>query len=139
MDEKHEDFKRDIGHSNKLDFHCPYCVHWKGEKRIEDWLISNNINYIIQMKFDDLIGTGNGLLSYDFYLLAYNLLIEYQGNFHDGSANVSILQTKEMLIKQIEHDKRKKEYAKEHNINFLEIWYWDFNNIEEILKEVLIV
>ena len=35
--------------------------------------------------------------------------------------------------KQLEHDKRKREYAKSHNINLLEIWYFSFNDIDEIL------
>lgn len=39
--------------------------------------------------------------------------------------------------KQQEHDRRKREYAKSHNIELLEIWYWDFDNIEEILDKRL--
>jgi len=39
--------------------------------------------------------------------------------------------------KQLEHDRRKREYAKKHNINLLEIWYWDFDNIEKILDREL--
>jgi hypothetical protein len=38
---------------------------------------------------------------------------------------------------QQEHDKRKREYAEKHNIKLLEIWYWDFDNIETILKKEL--
>ena len=38
---------------------------------------------------------------------------------------------------QQEHDKRKKEYAKLHNIKLLEIWYYDFDNITEILNKEL--
>lgn len=38
---------------------------------------------------------------------------------------------------QDEHDKRKRNYAKEHNINLLEIWYYDIDNIEDILLERL--
>lgn len=29
----------------------------------------------------------------------------------------------------------KRQYAKAHNIKLLEIWYWDFDNIEEILNK----
>jgi len=83
-----------------------------------------------------LIGVGGGNLSYDFYLPNYNLLIEYQGEFHDGTA---IQQSKEKFKKQLEHDKRKREYADNHNINLLEIWYWDFDNIEKILKRELMI
>ena len=36
-----------------------------------------------------------------------------------------------------EHAKRKREYAKNHNIKLLEIWYWDYDTIEEILNKEL--
>lgn len=36
-----------------------------------------------------------------------------------------------------EHDKRKREYAKSHGYKLLEIWYYDYNNIEEILNREL--
>jgi very-short-patch-repair endonuclease len=71
-------------------------------------------------------------LSYDFYLPSYNLLIEYQGEYHDGTANN---QSKDAFLRQQEHDKRKLEYSVEHNIELLEIWYYDFENIENILQQ----
>lgn len=37
------------------------------------------------------------------------------------------------------HDTIKRTYLKDHNIKLLEIWYWDFNNIEEILKSRLLL
>ena len=88
----------------------------------------------MQHKYDNLRGVNNGLLSYDFYLEQYNLLIEYQGQYHDGTARN---QTKEQFEIQQEHDRRKKEYTKSHNIELLEIWYWDFDNIETILNNKL--
>ena len=81
-----------------------------------------------------MIGLKEGLLSYDFYLPKYNLLIEYQGEYHDGSVHK---ETKERFERQQEHDRRKREYAERNNIKLLEIWYWDFDNIEEILKEMV--
>lgn len=114
---------------------CPQCASSKGEQKITKWLRINNINFIPQKEFDGLIGLGGGNLSYDFYLPDYNLLIEYQGEFHDGTARQ---QTEEQFKKQKEHDKKKCEYAKGNNINLLEIWYWDFNNIEEILRKQIL-
>ena len=102
-----------------------------GEDKILEYLKVHDFYVIRQKEFDGLIGLGNGNLSYDFYLPYYNLLIEYQGEFHDGTAR---LQTKKKYIKQQEHDKRKREYAEKHDIKLLEIWYWDFNKIEEILS-----
>lgn len=113
---------------------CPICNESKGEKRIAKYLNINQIDFKPQYKFKDLVGVKNGLLSYDFYLPYYNLLIEYQGEFHK-SRQKHVSENK--FKKQQEHDKRKREYAVNNNINLLEIWYWDFDNIEEILKKEL--
>jgi len=121
-----------IRHGNILS--CSACSESKGEKRIREWLRLNNILFESQKEFNGLVGLSNGLLSYDFYLSNYNLLIEYQGEFHDGNGNYFV---KKNLKKQLQHDKRKKEYAHKHNINLLEIWYWDYDNIEEILESEL--
>jgi hypothetical protein len=103
----------------------------KGEKKIKEYLALNNVQYVPQKEFEGLIGLKGKKLSYDFYLPDYNLLIEYQGEFHDGNGNYYM---KQNLKKQQEHDRRKKEYAKNNNISLLEIWYRDFNRIEEILS-----
>ena len=113
---------------------CPICNQSKGEKRILKYLNENNIEYIYQMKYSDLRGINDGLLSYDFYLPTYNLLIEYQGEYHDHT--VSNQSDFDFAIQQ-EHDKRKKEYAEKNNIQLLEIWYWDFDNIEKILDTII--
>ena len=111
---------------------CPNCSKSKGELKISEILNTYNISYKSQQYFDGLIGVGNGLLSYDFYLPEINLLIEFQGQFHDGTSK---LQTYEEYEKQQEHDRRKRQYAKDNNIKLLEIWYWDFDNIESILNK----
>jgi len=113
---------------------CPKCGESAGENKISNFLNKNNIFSISQKTYDNLIGIKKGLLSYDFYLPNYNLLIEYQGEFHDGNGNYYM---KHNLKRQQEHDKRKREYADKHNIKLLEIWYWDFDNIEEILEKEL--
>lgn len=125
--------------ANKTGCKCLDCYSSKGETCISDYL-SNRLNliknkdFITQMRFDNLIGINGGQLRYDFYLPKYNLLIEYQGEFHDGSTRC---QTEYDIKKQQEHDRRKREYADNHNIKLLEIWYWDFDNIEEILNREL--
>lgn len=113
---------------------CPLCNKSKGESRILDYLDCNKVYYIYQKEFDKLIGLGGRNLSYDFYLCNQKLLIEYQGEFHDGTAK---LQTDEEFVKQKEHDRRKKQYAKDNDIKLLPIWYWDFDNIEKILDKEL--
>ena len=118
---------------------CPYCAKTKsnGEIAIAQFLDANNIKYIRQKSFDDLKVINK--LRYDFYLPEYNLLIEYQGEYHDGTVHKlnSKRQTSKDLEEQQHRDKLKKQYALDHNINFLEIWYWDFKNIEQILRKEL--
>ncbi|CCL55131.1 hypothetical protein ACKTJW_003212 [Clostridioides difficile] len=72
------------------------------------------------------------MLRPDFILPKLNIWIEYNGEFHDGSLTNSY-QTEEQYEKQQEHDRKKREYAKNNGYKLLEIWYWDFDNIEEIL------
>lgn len=116
---------------------CPFCFKpTKGEQKIINYLESNNIEYTYQKKYDDLHGDSGRMLSYDFYLPAYNLLIEYQGEFHDGNVKEKV-QSKARLEKQKEYDNRKRQYAIDNNIELLEIWYQDFRNIENILNKKL--
>ena len=111
------------------------CELSNGEVKISEILTKKNIEFVNQKMFDDLLGCGNGLLSYDFYLTDYNLLIEYQGEQHESP--IHYFGGEEKFKIQQEHDKRKRDYAKEHNIELLEIWYYDFDNIEEILLNKL--
>ena len=110
------------------------CINSKGELAIRCYLDKTKIQYEQQKEFNSLIGIGGRNLSYDFYIPNKNILIEYQGQFHDGTAG---LQDEQQFKIQQEHDKRKREYAKNHNIKLLEIWYYDYYNIENILKNEL--
>lgn len=114
---------------------CPVCSYSKGEIIIQKFFDINNINYIKQKKFDELFGIGNRKLSYDFYLPNYNILIEFQGKQHEEP--IDYFGGEEQFKIQQEHDKRKRDYAIENNIELLEIWYYDINNIENTLKEKL--
>lgn len=120
-------------HSQKVG--CNICSMSSGEQRIRDYLEINNIEYIYEKKYSDLIGVGGKQLSYDFYLPKYKLLIEFQGEYHDGNGNYHM---KQNLETQKEHDFRKKRYAIYGNTDLLEIWYWDFDNIEMILEKELL-
>lgn len=115
---------------------CPICNQSKGEKRIKEILDFKNINYIPQKTFNGLLGLRNGLLSYDFYLSQYNLLIEYQGQQHEKFIR-GLHKSKKDFERQLEHDRRKRGYAETNNIKLLEIWYKDFDNIENILSKTL--
>lgn len=114
---------------------CPECKYSSGEQKIKEVLNKYNISYIPQKTFNDLKGLGGKCLSYDFYLPQYNLLIEFQGKQHE--CPIEYFGGEEKFKIQQEHDKRKKEYTKLHKINLIEIWYYDIDNIEEILNKTI--
>ena len=114
---------------------CPACKISHGERLIKTFLENNKISFCCQKKYKTLLGINGKKLSYDFYLPEYNLLIEFQGKQHEQP--IEYFGGEEKFKVQQEHDRRKREYAKLHNINLLEIWYYDINNIKKILIETL--
>jgi hypothetical protein len=112
---------------------CPKCNKSKGEKRIEDILVSCKINYISQYSFNDLYGDCS-LLRFDFAIFEdkdktkLKCLIEYDGEFHykkqyenDGYENI------------IRYDQLKNNYCNFNNIILYRIPYWEYDNIDKIL------
>lgn len=121
---------------------CRYCAsqNSKGEQQIAAYLKSNAIEFVRQKRFSDLRNpVTNYQLPYDFWLPRFNLLIEYQGGYHDGKVHERNprKQTEQDLVRQHYRDNLKRQYAKEHDYQLLEIWYWDFDNIESILAKEL--
>lgn len=117
-------------------FGCPNCKKSKGEYTVEKFLNENNIPYVLHKTFSNLKGVGGLPLSYDFYLPNMNILIEFQGCQHEHP--VDFFGGEDYFKIQEEHDKRKKTYAQKHNIKLLEIWYYDMNNVKNILSNYLI-
>ena len=106
---------------------CPKCASSKGETIISEWLNDNGVKYISQYRLKDC--KNKRPLPFDFYLPNQNLCIEYDGEFHykeTGLGNNLKLQQK--------HDKIKNDYCIKNNIPLMRIPYWEFNNIENILK-----
>lgn len=132
-----EEFERRLDSLNRNDTGviCRKCQGSKLETKTKYILDKYNVKYEREKTFDNLYGLKNRLLRFDFYLPDYNLLIECQGEQHESWQKTWM--TKKKFKKQLEHDKRKRKYAKEHNINLLEIWYYDIDNIEEILTKEL--
>ena len=119
---------------------CPKCsVVSKGEELVSKFLEENNMQYIPQMKFDGLVGVGGRKLSYDFYLPEYNILIEYQGIQHYQPIPLVSRQgltPEEQFEIQINHDERKRNYARDNGFNLLEIPYQQIKDIPNIIKEI---
>lgn len=105
---------------------CGCMKQSKYEYWMDDILCQFGLNYRTQVKFKDLTGTGEGLLSYDFGVydsedqLIY--LIECQGRQHYEA--IDFFGGEEQFEKQKVHDRLKAEYAQDVlEIPLLEIPY----------------
>lgn len=118
---------------------CPTCnSSSKGEGEIEDILIRNGINYEKQKWFDDCRDILP--LRFDFYLVDYDILVEFQGEQHYrvgycfGSTKEEAEHSFEVLTK---HDEIKRNYCKQTGHTELEICYLDIKRCEEIILEAI--
>lgn len=105
------------------------CLHSKGEQRINKILTQMNINFIQEKTYVDLIGDSEKPLRFDFYLLDYNVLIEYQGEQHYEPQNY--FGGENAYYKRVKYDNLKRDYCQQNDIKLIEIPYWDFNEIDE--------
>lgn len=103
---------------------CQGLSRFKGEEYIKQYLQAHDISFSAQKKLPGLSGLNNGLLSYDFSILNKTheiILIEYNGIQH--YAEIPYYGGKTFLEKQQEHDRRKREYAKQHGYKLITIKY----------------
>ena len=105
-----------------------------GEKRIYDYLMKKNIEFVWQKKFKDC--KDKNTLPFDFYLPEYNLIVEFDGEQH---YKVTGRFGQEGFEKTQKHDLIKNKYCADNNINILRLTYDDLNNslIEWILDNEL--
>lgn len=112
-------------------YRCPYCNSPKGETVITKLLDTLNIEYEYQKTFSDL--KDKSCLSYDFFIPAQNILIEYQGKQHYQPINYFGGETK--FKNQQKHDLMKLGYAKEHGYTLITVPYTEdtFSKIKKYL------
>lgn len=115
---------------------CPSCAQSEsyGEVFIREYLDELGIEYEQEKKFSDCRNIKP--LMFDFYLPKYNLIIEFDGQFHFATEkDKNILGTKryKSALKTQINDKIKNEYCKSHNIHLLRIPYWEKENIKTII------
>lgn len=124
----------------KRGLRCPNCRKSHGEERIMDWLSKHNIEFLREFKFKSCKYKRE--LPFDFYLPNYNTCIEYQGAQHYKPINFGgfdLKIVKKNFNEQIVRDSIKKDFCNQNNIILLEIPYWDFNNISDILTQELLL
>lgn len=112
---------------------CPKCNLSKGELAVEKYLLSHQVRYETQKRFDDCKNVYT--LPFDFYIEDLNTAIEYDGHLHYMS--VDFFGGNDALENRQKLDDIKTNYCKENNIKLIRIPYWDFDNIEEILNKEL--
>jgi len=128
----HGDFKQTPNHH--LNYNgCPKCSKSKGENKIIDFLIKNNILFNAQQTFKACKYIH--LLRFDFYLPKYNLCIEFDGkqhfkpnNFFGGISG---------FLETVRKDTIKNYFCEDNKIDLLRISYKEFNKIEDILSKKL--
>jgi len=122
---------------------CSKCGTTKGEDRIRDKLFDYNVNFKEQYSFDncrDLLP-----LKFDFGIFEcinrnIEFLIEYDGEQHFRPVRfhgISKEKAQNNFIKTKEHDEIKNKYCISNNIPLIRIPYWEYDNIEEILKDIM--
>lgn len=120
----------------KLGQRCPNCSRSLGEESIADNLDNYGIRYEREYIFNDLIGVGGGNLRYDFAIFHDNELIkllEYDGKQHFEVAFNDEIQFKRTQL----HDKIKNDYASNNNIPLLRIPYTEYEDIPNIIEEII--
>ena len=132
------------------DAHEPYWAYWtniisgnecclcrledcmsRGERLAESILQKHNICFVAQKRFDDCRDVYT--LPFDFYLQKYNLVIEIMGEQHEKP--IDYFGGEDSFFKRIKHDKIKRDYLSKNNIDILDIWYYDLDNMESLILD----
>ena len=117
---------------------CPNCSKKfgsSGELKIHNYLFQNEINYEKEKCFEKCVGERK--LPFDFYLPEYNMCIEYQGQQHYHP--VEVFKGESGFKLRQKYDKIKKDFCINNGIKLIEIPYWEYENIEKILNNELLI
>jgi uncharacterized C2H2 Zn-finger protein len=117
---------------------CPVCNESRGEKSVRNWLSDNNICFMSQYVFSNLVGKNGNKFKFDFYIPSKNILIEFDGRQHFEPVcfkGISLEKAKTNFKKVTGNDALKNKYCSDNNIPLLRISYKNFKKIPEILSE----
>jgi len=122
----------------KQGYNCPICKESKGEKKVSKILDQLKIRYERQYRFKDLNRQPFDFAIFKKYARKPYALIEYHGEQHYRPVQfggISIERAKNNLKKIKQRDKKKKQYCIDNNIQYIEIPYTQYNNIEKIIQK----
>ena len=116
------------------------CIKSKGEMKINQWLTDHKINFIPQYSHHDIFLSSGRRPFFDFAIFSNNndllCLIEYQGPQHYGFSGYGW--DNEKNFKQtIRRDNERRDGCEKLHIPLYEIPYWEFENIEIILNNIV--
>lgn len=115
---------------------CSLCKRSVGEERVGRILDKYNVEYVTQYAIPNInLFCTNRTLHTDFYIKKLNTIIEYNGVQHYRS--VEQFGGQKQFEQQQERDMALRQYCERHKIKLIEIPYWEFDNIEKILKRKL--
>lgn len=113
---------------------CPNCRESQGERAISNWLQYNGFNYEHEFTFEDCVYINK--LRFDFAVFnndnTLSCLIEYDGEQYFKP--VGLFGSEEGFKETRLRDQIKDEYCKKNNIKLIRIPYWEFKQINMILK-----
>lgn len=128
-------FKRKYNNfKDSKQYYCNKCTtQSKGEEKIIQILSENKVRYIYQHKFDNC--KFKKVLTFDFFLPEYNILIEYDGRQHYEISE--FFGGLDEFIRVKIRDTVKDMYCKENNIKLIRIPYWEYKNLKKHFTKIL--
>lgn len=110
---------------------CFKCAQSHGERKIETYLRNHGINFETQKKFDDCLNKTK--LAFDFWLIDFNILIEFDGQQHFEP--IGYRGGDKKLEYTIKCDSIKNDYCSKKGIKLIRISYKNINDIDDILNK----
>jgi very-short-patch-repair endonuclease len=114
---------------------CPSCTSSKGQLAVRLFLKKHEISFLEEYRFPDC--RNKYPLPYDFFLPDRRVVIEYDGIQHYKP--VPIFGGDSYLEQLQENDKIKNTYASEQGIQLIRIPYTKLYDVDDILRELLLV
>ena len=116
---------------------CPICNESKGEKAIAEVLTKNNFKFVRQAKYRTC--KNKFMLPFDFVVETEvgSKAVEYQGQQHYEAMRFGGKNNIDKFEKTIKNDTIKAAWCKEQNMPLLIIPYWEFRNVEKIVKDFI--